>query len=129
MIGKVIDPAQSGFIPGREMADNILLAVELIKGYSRKNNSPRCMIKMDLRKAYASINWVFLFSVMEEMSFPPKFMDWIRPCVTTVSYSILVNGTPLKIFPAKRATPRRSHFPLFICHCNGVLVQAYAQYD
>ena len=85
VIGKVIDPAQSGFIPGRQMAENILLATELIKGYSRKNNSPRCMIKMDLRKAYDSISWVFLFSVMEEMGFPPKFMDWIRPCVTTVS--------------------------------------------
>ena len=70
VIGKVIDPAQSGFIPGRQMTENILLATELIKGYSRKHNSPRCMIKMDLRKAYDSISWVFLFSVMEEMGFP-----------------------------------------------------------
>ena len=84
------------------MADNILLAAELIKGYSRKNNNPRCMIKMDLRKAYDSISWVFLFSVMEEMGFPPRFMDWIRPCVTTVSYSLLVNDTPLKPFAAKK---------------------------
>ena len=58
VVRKVIDQAQSGFISGRQMANNILLVAELIKGYSRKNNSPRCMIKMDLRKAYDSISWV-----------------------------------------------------------------------
>ena len=102
VIAKVIDTAQSGFIPGRHMSDNILLAAELIKGYSRNNNSSRCMIKMDLRKAYDSISWVFLFSVMEEMGFPPRFMDWVKPCVSTVSFSPLVNGTLLKPFPAKK---------------------------
>ena len=102
MIGKVIDQAQSKFIPGRQMADNILLAVELIKGYSRKNNSPRCMNKMDMRKAYDSISLVLLFSVMEEMGFPSKFVDWIRVCISTVSFLILVNDIPLKPFDAKK---------------------------
>lgn len=102
VMGSIIDQAQSGFIPGRQMADNILLAAELIKGYTRKNNSPRCMIKMDLRKAYDSISWEFLFSVMSEMGFPPKFVNWIRVCVTTVTFSILVNGMPMKPFAAKK---------------------------
>src|SRR5688572_13791341 len=84
------------------MADNILLAAELIKGYTRKNNSPRCMIKMDLRKAYDSISWTFLLSVMAEMGFPPRFVDWIRVCVSTVSFSVLVNGMPMKPFDAKK---------------------------
>nr|QIA97950.1 hypothetical protein AP_R.00g000460-v1.0.a3 [Amaranthus palmeri] len=78
VMGSIIDQAQSGFIPGRQMADNILLAAELIKGYNRKNNSPRCMIKMDLRKAYDSISWEFLFSVISEMGFPPRFVEWIK---------------------------------------------------
>ncbi|CAO2816302.1 unnamed protein product [Amaranthus hypochondriacus] len=102
VMGRIIDQAQSGFIPGRQMADNILLAAELIKGYSRKNNSAICMIKMDLRKAYDSISWGFLLSVMEEMGFPPRFVGWIKECVTNVSFSLLVNGTPLKPFEAKK---------------------------
>ena len=77
MIGEVIDHAQSGFIPGRQIENNILLAAELIKGYSRKNNSHRCMIMVDLRKAYDSIDWGFLHSVMEEMGIPQKFVGWI----------------------------------------------------
>lgn len=37
------------------MLDNILLATELIKGYGTKSISPRCMIKIDLKKACDSI--------------------------------------------------------------------------
>lgn len=40
-------------------------------------------------------------SVMKEMGFPPKFVDWIRAYVTTVSFSILVNDIPLKPFDAQ----------------------------
>lgn len=55
MIGDVVDPSQSGFIPDRQILDNTLLATELVKGYGRKGLSPRCMIKIDLRKAYDSV--------------------------------------------------------------------------
>ena len=74
MISSVIDLAQSGFIPGRNISDNILLATELIKGYTNKNISPRCMLKIDLKKAYDSIEWSFLESVMCEIGFPTKFV-------------------------------------------------------
>ena len=49
VIGEVVDSAQAWFIPGKFLADNILLATELMKGYTHKFISPRCMIKVDLR--------------------------------------------------------------------------------
>lgn len=45
---------------GNPASEPILLASELIKCYSRKNSSPRCMIKVDLKKAYDSLEWPFL---------------------------------------------------------------------
>lgn len=60
------------------------------------------MIKVDLRKAYDLIDWVFLCLVMEEMGFPKNFVGWVMACVTSVSFFILVNGAPLKIFVAKK---------------------------
>ncbi|XP_048502873.1 uncharacterized protein LOC125498665 [Beta vulgaris subsp. vulgaris] len=67
----------AGFIPGRTIADNILLATELIKGYSRAHASPRCVIKVDIKKAYDSVEWSFLERVLVEMSFPNVFqMDY-----------------------------------------------------
>lgn len=51
----VISHAQSAFMPGRLLAENVLLATELIQGYKRKNISPRVMLKVDLRKDFDSI--------------------------------------------------------------------------
>lgn len=55
VIGEVINQSQSGFILGRHIADNIILATELIRGYGRAHISPRCVIKVDIRKAYDSV--------------------------------------------------------------------------
>ncbi|XP_021738025.1 uncharacterized protein LOC110704529 [Chenopodium quinoa] len=94
VIGEVIDDAQAGFIPGKHIGDNILLATELIKGYDHKFISPRCMVKVDLKKAYDSVEWGFLITLMQELGFPQRFFDWIWNCLTFVSYSILINGFP-----------------------------------
>ncbi|XP_056685521.1 uncharacterized protein [Spinacia oleracea] len=48
VIGQVVSECQSGFIPERLISDNILLATELIKRYTRAHLSPRCMLKIDL---------------------------------------------------------------------------------
>lgn len=66
-MGTVVNESQAGFIPGRSIPDNILLASELIKGYSRKHISPRCTIKIDLRKAYDSLQWSFLKTMLHEL--------------------------------------------------------------
>nr|GLL21126.1 uncharacterized protein LOC109147284 [Ipomoea trifida] len=52
----LIDPAQGAFVKGRSISENILMAQELIRGYARKRISPRCMIMVDIRKAYDTRN-------------------------------------------------------------------------
>ncbi|GJW77528.1 hypothetical protein Tco_0139210, partial [Tanacetum coccineum] len=37
---------------------------ELLNGYNRKNGSKRCAMKIDIPKAYDTINWDFLKEVM-----------------------------------------------------------------
>lgn len=77
MIGTLINEAQAGFIPRRKIADNIILAHELVKAYTRKNMSHRVMIKLDLQKAYDSVEWSFMKQVMEELGFPKLFIGWV----------------------------------------------------
>lgn len=90
-----MDGSHSTFIPGRLIVDNIIISHELIKGYGRKGISPRCMIKLDMQKAYDSLEWSFLGQVMISMKFPIKFVKWTMACISTVSYSILIiNGSP-----------------------------------
>ncbi|XP_021736151.1 uncharacterized protein LOC110702704 [Chenopodium quinoa] len=89
IIGEVIDDAQAGFIPSKHIGDNILLATELIKGYDHKFISPRCMVKVDLKKDYDSVEWGFLITVMQEKGFPQRFVSWTWTCLTSVDLGIL----------------------------------------
>lgn len=102
MIYKVVDHSQAGFIPGRVISDNVLLASELVKGYNRKYNEPKCMIKVDLQKAYDSVEWEFLENVLSELGFPKLYIDWVMSCVRSVSFSVLINGKPGPVIKARR---------------------------
>ncbi|KAM6593848.1 hypothetical protein CsatA_001551 [Cannabis sativa] len=71
---------------------NVLLALDILKNYRRKNCSPRCTIKIDISKAYDTVNWDFLKKLLVAYCFPAKFVKWIMNCVRNTSYSLLLNG-------------------------------------
>lgn len=102
VMANVVCEAQSSFIRRRVFADNVLFASKLARGYDRKHNSPKCLIKVDLRKAYNLVEWGFIEEMPCEMNFPRQFIDWVMVCVSTVSYSILFNGRPMSPFNAAR---------------------------
>ncbi|XP_039064930.1 uncharacterized protein LOC120210236 [Hibiscus syriacus] len=89
----MISPNQSAFVKGSNIADNTLLAQEVVRGYSRKNLSPRCTIKIDLQKAFDSICWDFLMNVLEALGLLEVFCGWIKACITTPRFSISLNGS------------------------------------
>ena len=66
----------------------------------RKESGVLC--KLDLEKAYDRINWDFLLSVMQRMGFRKKWIRWIRWCISTASFSVLVNGSPIGFFQSSR---------------------------
>ena len=51
-----------------------------------------------MNKAYDRIRWDFLFAVLQRMGFSQSWVNWITQCVITVSYSVLINGSPSKTF-------------------------------
>ncbi|XP_074290417.1 uncharacterized protein LOC141617141 [Silene latifolia] len=63
----VISSSQSAFIKGRDIVGNILICQDLIKLYKRKSCSLRIMMKLDLQKAYDSVEWSFVTDMMEAM--------------------------------------------------------------
>lgn len=56
---------QTAFVKGRRIGDNILLAQELFRNYHRDKGSPRCAIKVDLKKAYDTVQWDFINNVLK----------------------------------------------------------------
>ncbi|KAL0293112.1 UNVERIFIED_CONTAM: Retrovirus-related Pol polyprotein from type-2 retrotransposable element R2DM [Sesamum angustifolium] len=71
-------------------------------GYNQARLPPRSTIKVDIQKAYDSVEWDFLFEVLKLFNFPARFIGWIEQCVTTVSFSISLNGSIYGYFPGAR---------------------------
>ncbi|KAL0315019.1 UNVERIFIED_CONTAM: hypothetical protein Scaly_2897600 [Sesamum calycinum] len=93
---------QNAFVPGRNISDNILLAQELLAGYNQVRLPSRCTLKVDIQKAYDSVEWDFLLEVLRLFNFPPQFIKLIEQCVLTVSYSISLNGSIYGFFKGRR---------------------------
>ncbi|XP_026431423.1 uncharacterized protein LOC113328559 [Papaver somniferum] len=90
-----ISQNQSAFIPKRSISDNILLANEDI--YSVNHNDKvegTATIKLDMSKAYDKLEWSFLEKVLRKMGLAENWIKLIYQCVSTVSYSVLLNDSP-----------------------------------
>ncbi|CAN1218712.1 LINE-1 retrotransposable element ORF2 protein [Linum perenne] len=94
----VISNSQSAFVKGRSIGDNILMAHELVNGYHLKHISPRCAIKIDLKKAFDSVDLSYVTTVMLAMGFPAQFVRWIKGCLSSVMISVGINGGSVGYF-------------------------------
>ena len=98
----LVSLSQSVFVVGRSITDNVLLAQELARGYNRTSLSPRCCIKIDLQRAFDTLDWGFILGVLEVMKFLSEFIGWIRGCITTSRFSISINGSLARFFKGER---------------------------
>jgi len=102
-LNNVVSENHSPFVKGiRVIFYNIIFRHELVKSYSRKGISPRCMVKIDLQKASDSVEWPFIKHLMLELGFPYKFVNWVMACLTTASYTFNVNGDLTRPFAAMK---------------------------
>ena len=90
----VISNAQSAFIPGRAITDNIIISAEVMQFLKRKRQGKHgsAALKIDMSKAYDRIEWKFLQDVMLKMGFAGKWVELIMLCVSTVRYNVIRNG-------------------------------------
>lgn len=116
-MNSIVGDYRSTFIKDRVIFDNSVLSHELIKGYERKNISPRCMLKINLQKAYDSVEWPFIKYLMLEMGFPFKFVKWIMACITPISYTYNVNGDMTELMKKRRGCDRKILYLLIFCLC------------
>ncbi|XP_074317080.1 uncharacterized protein LOC141653264 [Silene latifolia] len=93
---------QGGFIQGRSIMENILICQDIIRLYERKAVSPRCLLKMDLQKAYDTIECEFLDQMLSALNLPDQFKGWKMQCVTSATYSLNLNGNVFGFFKGKR---------------------------
>ena len=117
---EVIGDEQSAFVLGRLITDNVLVAYESIHAMKkkRKGKNSSCAVKLDMLKAFDRVEWHYLESMMIQLGFCDKFVRLVMKCVSSVRFSVKVNGSLLPFFqPTKglRQGCPMSPFLFLIC--------------
>lgn len=99
---KIISQHQRGFIPGRHIQDCIMIASEAVNMLHKKTYGGNLALKIDIRKAFDTLNWNFLIHVLQCFGFSKLFCDWILTILHSAKLSINVNGKAVGFFHCTR---------------------------
>ena len=118
ILPQIISSTQSAFVPGRLITDNVLLSYETLHTmHSRKKgNTGSFALKLDVSKAYDWVEWAFLCGIMTKLRFPRHWIKLVMACVSSPSFSILINGKPFgNITPSRVLYQGNPLSPYFYC--------------
>ncbi|GJV84453.1 RNA-directed DNA polymerase, eukaryota, reverse transcriptase zinc-binding domain protein [Tanacetum coccineum] len=101
VIGSCISAEQSAFIKGRNILGGPFILNEVLAWYHDRKKG-LMVFKVDFEKAFDSVRWDFLDSVLERFGFGFKWRSWIHGCFSNACSSVLVNGSPTSKFDLHR---------------------------
>lgn len=99
IIPKLISPYQAGFVPGRSIHENIVVAQMMLHSMGRMRSKRGFFaVKVDLAKAYDRLRWSFIKGVLTEVGLPMELVNFIMGCITSVTTNVLWNGSRSEFF-------------------------------
>lgn len=60
------------------------------------------LLKIDLSKAFDSLSWIYIQKILNAFGFSPSWVRWIINLLSSLFFSILVNGIPSPTFRPSR---------------------------
>lgn len=97
----IISENQNEFLQERQIQDisfwlmRLSITSETKKKKRKREKKGKCFeagLKMDMNKAFDRVEWDFLRSAMSKMGFADFWIRLVMGCITTVSFSVLLNG-------------------------------------
>jgi len=125
MTSQIISIEQRGFVRGRNISECIVLASEAINSLDKRQYGGNIALKVDISKAFDTLDWNFLTMVMHNFGFSNIFINWILAIIQLARLSILVNGKAVGFFSCSRGVHQGDPLsPLLFCLAEEVLIRA-----
>ena len=128
LLSTIISENQSAFVPGRAISDNVLITHEVLHFLKTSDAEKRCSmaVKTDMSKAYDRLEWEFIELVLTRLGFDDKWVSLIMQCISTVTYSFLINGSPRgRVKPSRGIRQGDPLSPYIFILCSEVLSGLY----
>jgi len=73
IVARIVSPNQNGFIKGRHK----IVSIATINMLSKKISGGNMAFKINISKAFDTLNWDFLIQVLNRFGFHHTFLQWI----------------------------------------------------
>uniref|UniRef100_A0A803J788 Reverse transcriptase domain-containing protein n=1 Tax=Xenopus tropicalis TaxID=8364 RepID=A0A803J788_XENTR len=103
VIHKIIHPDQTGFMPGKSTALNIRRVYEIIQAH-QVNAKDEALVSLDAAKAFDSVEWKFLWAVLEQIGSGTEFVQWVKLLYCSPKARIATSGWTSEPFLLSRGT-------------------------
>ena len=100
-LDKFISPQQFAFLKNHQISEPIVITQEVLHSVKSRNKSV-LVLKLDLTKAFDRVNWSYIKLILMQIGMPLEGVNWIMGCITSVNFSLLINGSTSHFFTASR---------------------------
>jgi mannosylglycoprotein endo-beta-mannosidase len=122
ILPNLISEEQKGFIHGRNIKDCLCIASEAANLIHNKAHGGNLILKIDVAKAFDTLEWSFLLKVLKVYGFNEKFCNWILVILKSAFLSISINGKSQGYFNCSRGVRQGDPLsPLLFCLAEEVL--------
>jgi hypothetical protein len=114
LMSEFIGEEQFGFLHNRQIHDAVTVAQETLHSVKQRKLKAT-LLKLDLTKAYDRVNWTFLRLALLQLGLNLNSVNWIMGCLQSVSFVVLINGSPSRFFKASRGLRQGCPLSPFFC--------------
>ena len=101
VLSAIINNAQTGYVEGRFIGENIRLISDILN-FTADQDIEGIALFIDFEKAFDSLEWEYLFKALDIFQFGPDFKTWVKILYTNISSCIINNGFACEPFTLKR---------------------------
>ncbi|XP_075665198.1 uncharacterized protein LOC142634829 [Castanea sativa] len=94
VIPHVVTPDMNMKLESVFTIEEVEMAVEQMAPLKSPGLDGFMALKLDMSKAYDRVEWPFMEKVLMKMDFQNRWVKLMMACITTASYSVLINGEP-----------------------------------
>ncbi|GER32750.1 RNA-directed DNA polymerase (reversetranscriptase)-related family protein [Striga asiatica] len=129
-LNECISQAQTAFVPGRQLIDNVVIAHEVFHYLHRHRSGSNAFmaVKLDMEKAYDRVEWESIRKTMLKMGFHAKFVHRVLSCISYPSFSFNLNGTVCGYVTASRGIRQGDPLSPYLFIIVSELFSAYLQH-
>uniref|UniRef100_A0A670K5V5 Reverse transcriptase domain-containing protein n=1 Tax=Podarcis muralis TaxID=64176 RepID=A0A670K5V5_PODMU len=92
VLSEIIHKDQAGFLPGRQMRDNIRNIVDMFEYLSARVDKEVIMMFVDAEKAFDNVAWDFMLRNLEHMEVGKDFFNGVKAIYTEQKAKLIINN-------------------------------------